>query len=237
MDEYITIHSEDLKYPSEKEFKKVLKKCPKLEIFNFAYNHALILIVNERKSLNEASRLSNLYWWDSCLQYRLEKVRDTYVYTLTNHSRGFFDDYTKCTHIQLINHFGFNYYAEIFYYFFFSTRDIIAQILNSFYSLGIKENQLHFNKAFINKIIDKNVKIILLKYEDDTIRASDYRNGFTHRFTPNLPDHRSVVIKDNKELKFGGGRFIESGKIVENIDNSINSLSNFILELKEFIKL
>jgi hypothetical protein len=236
MDEYITIHSKDLKYPSAKEFNKAYKNCPKLKIFNFKHNHPLVLIVNERMPMNDASRLSNLYWWDNCLLFRLQNVRDTYVYTLTNYNRGFLDDYAKCTHIQLINHLLFNYSAEIFYYYYFSTRDIIAQILNFYYSLGIKEDKLHFNRALISKIKDQSVKNILLKFEDATKSANDYRNGFTHRYTPNLPDHRSVVVRDNKELSFGGGSFIESDKILENINGSLNALSNLILELREYIK-
>lgn len=236
MEEYVTLKLEDYRYPSDIEQSEILKKCPKLEIFNFKHTHPLVLVVNERMPMNDASRLGNLYWWDSCLQFRLLNVRDTYVYTLTNYNRGFIDDYGKCTEIQLINHFLFNYYAEIFYYFFFSTRDIIAQTLNSYYELRIDEKKLHFNNVFINKISDKSVKEVITKFEKSIRKAYDYRNGFTHRFTPNLPDHRSVIKRDNKELSFLGGSFVESNKIVENINESLNSLSSFILELKEFVK-
>lgn len=235
MEEYITIQPKDYRYPTKREFIKFLKKCPKLEIFNFKYEHPLELLM-KRTSMNEVSRLGNLYWWDNCLLYRLEKVRDSYIYTLTNYYRGFPEDYTKSTHNQLINHFQFNYYAEIFYYYYFSTRDIIAQILNFYYVLGIDEFKVHFNKVFITKIIDQSVKNILMEFEGETKNANDYRNGFTHRYTPNLPDNRSVIVRDNKELHFGAGQHIESEKIIENINNSITTLSNLILELKEFVK-
>jgi hypothetical protein len=236
MKEYVTLKREDYKYPSQKEFLKHLKKCPRLEIFDFRRTHPLALIVNDRIPMNEASRLGNLYWWDNCFLYRLEKVRDSYIYTMTNYYRGFLEDYFKCTHKQLVNHFQFNYYAEIFYYYYFSTRDIIAQILNSYYLLGIKENKVLFNKLFINKILDPRVKNILIIFEEETKDSNDYRNGFTHRFTPNIPDHRSTIVEGNKKLDFYGGRYIESDKMIKNINDSINSLSKLILELKEFVQ-
>ena len=72
--EHVILKAKDFKYPNKKEFIKFHNKCPKLEIFGFKHNHPLALIVNDRMPMNEASRLSNLYWWDNCLINRFEKV-------------------------------------------------------------------------------------------------------------------------------------------------------------------
>jgi hypothetical protein len=107
--------------------------------------------------------------------------------------------------------------------------------LNYYYSLGLKEDKVILNSSFVDKIVNQNVKDILLKFEESTKTANDYRNGFTHRFTPNIPDNRSSIIRDNMELKFNAGRFVSSDKIVENINDSVRTLSNFIRDLKEYV--
>jgi hypothetical protein len=235
-EKYYIIHSGDLKYPSAKEFKGIIEKCPVLMVFNFKYKHLLELLKEENMTMNNVSRMTNLYAWNDCLYYRLRNVRDSYLYAITNYNRGFVEDYSKCTHKQLINRSQFNYYAEIYYYYYFSSRDIIAQILNFFYSIGKKEFQVHFNKEFISKIPGQEEKGILMKYERETKSANEFRNGFTHRYTPNLPDNRSEIVRDNMEIHFAAGKYIESEKIVENINYSLSSLSHLIIDLSRFVK-
>jgi hypothetical protein len=234
--EHVILKSKDFKYPNKEEFIKFHNRCPKLEIFGFKHNHPLALIVNDKMPMNEASRISNLYWWDNCLINRFEKVCHTYVFLSTHYSRGFSDDWRENTHKQAINHIMFEYYAEVFYYYFFSSRDIIAQILCIYFSVRLKENKILFNQPFFNSIKDQRVKSTLLKFEEGTKDSKEFRNSFTHRFTPNIPDNRSVISQDNKALNFGGGNFIQSEKIVNNINESLNSLSKLMTQLKEFIK-
>jgi hypothetical protein len=236
MEEKITLKSEDFKYPTEEERYEIQKSCPKLENFDFKYNHTLALVINNGIPVDDASRRTNLFWWDYCLINRIGNLHATYIYTLTNYNRGFSDDYDKCTHIQLINKLLFDYYAEIFYYYFFSTRDIIVQILSNFYSLDTREDKLYFNSEFINKINNISVRNAILSFEASTKDAYEYRNQFAHRYTPNIADFRTVISDDKRKLSFGGGGFITSVKIVENINDSLNSLSKFIIELKEFVK-
>ena len=235
-EEHVILKSKDFKYPNKEEFIKFHNRCPKLEIFGFKHYHPLALIVNDRMPMNEASRSSNLYWWDNCLINRFQKVCHTYVFTLTNYYRGFSDDYKKDTHLQAVNHIMFDYYAEVFYYHFFSARDIIAQILCTYFSLALEENTISFNKTFINTIKDQRIKSILLKFEDESKDSKKYRNSFTHRFTPNIPDYRSIVSEDSRVLKFGGGNFIPAERIIDNINKSLISLSDLLIQLKIFIK-
>ena len=236
MSKKIILKSDDFKYPTEKERYEIQKDWPRLENFDFKYNHPLALVVNEGVPMDDASRQSNLFWWDYCLINRIGNLRATYIYTLTNYNRGFSDDLEKCTHIQLFNKLLFDYYAEIFYYYFFSTRDIIVQILGNFYSLSTKEDKLYFNSEFINKLNNISVRNAILSFEASTKDAYKYRNEFAHRYTPNIVDYRTVISDDKLKMSFGGGGFITSVKIVENINDSLNTLSKFILELKEFVK-
>lgn len=234
----IIIKADDFKYPSIKEREIAQKDYPQIDFFGFEYKSEIEAILNEKMTLEEASRNANLYWWDICLRNRLGKLHDTYTYVSTNYNRGFSDDYLKCSQYEFVNRLLFDYYAEIFYYYFFSTRDIIAQILRLHFCLDIDENKLYFNYNFIKKINNPDIEDVLMIFFKAINVASDYRNGFAHRFTVNQPDYRSVIIKNNdkKYLAAGSGKFIPSEKIFENINNSLNSLSSFMIELKKYIK-
>jgi hypothetical protein len=226
----------DFKYPNKKEFIKFHNRCPQLEIFGFKYDHPLALIFNDGKPMNDASRLGNLYWWDNCLINRFQKVCHTYVFTLTHFSRGFSDNWSENTYDQAINHIMFEYYAEVIYYYLFSARDIIVQILCSYFSVELTENAISFNQTFLNSIKDQSVSSLLRKFEEETKDSKEFRNSFTHRYTPNIPDHRSSISEDKGALSFGRGNFIQSERMINNIDRSLNSLSNLMTQLKLFIK-
>lgn len=228
------IKSDEFKYPTREERLEAQKKYPKLNCFGFNYKSELELILVDNQSLDSASRSGNLYYWDNYLINRFGKLRETYIYTVTNFNRGFSDDYSECTQSQIVNHLMFDYFAEILYYYFFSTRDIIAQILTLYYNLNIEEDNLYFNAKFIKKIDDLRIQEILKKFLEESSDDSKFRNRFAHRFPPNIPDYRSkITIDDGKEsLGFGGGRSTPSVNIIGKIDNLLNSLENLMQSLK-----
>jgi hypothetical protein len=232
----VILTAKDFKYPNKKEFIMFHNRCPKLEIFGFKHDHPLALIVNGGLSMNDASRLSNLYWWENCLINRFQKVCHTYVFTLTHFTRGFSDNWRENTHNQAINHIMFEYYAEVFYHYFFSARDIIAQILCSYYSVELTENAISFNQLFLNSIKDQSVNSLLHKFDEEIVDSKEFRNRFTHRYTPNIPDHRSVISENKRALSFGSGNFIQSESMISNMEKSLNSLSDLMTQLKIFIK-
>jgi hypothetical protein len=231
------IKANEYKYPSLDESKQVVKDYPKISRLGFKYKDELESLINNNLSLDEAMKHGNLYWWDNCLLNRLGALKKTYIYALTNYNRGFIDEYSKCSHNEFVNRILFDYYAEIFYYYFFSARDIIAQIIRLYFNIAIKEKQLRFDSKFIDKIPDINVKNSIKTFYTATKDASEFRNSFAHRFTPTLYDNRSYITeKDGKKsLNLGDGDLIESKRIVENIKNSVISLSIFIHELKELL--
>jgi len=229
------IPSEDFKYPSKQERIESQKVLPKISCFGFKYKSEIQLILIEKKSLTEASISANLFRWDNCLQNRFGKLSETFIYAMTNYNRGFLDDISECTSNQFINQIMFNYYAEVFYYYLFSARDVIAQIVREYYSISIQEGALHFNDNFLSKINDLKVKENLVRFSEELKDAKEYRNSFAHRFPANQPDFRSsITIKDGYECLNGGrGQYITSEKIIENIQYSLNSLFILMEELKE----
>lgn len=228
---------DEFKYPSSEEHKLISKKFPKIELFEFEYKFGLQLIIEEKQTIENTCRLKNLYWWNNCLLNRLGKLRETYVYAITSFERNVSYEYSNENRIENLNGYMFEYYSELFYYFFFSTRDVIAQIINVYYNIRQNEDKvmLHF---IINKVPDASVRELLYSFLSKTKTASDYRNGFAHRFTPNNPDYRAVVTSENgvKSIGFGGCKIIKPDEIVENINQSLLSLQFLMKELRMKLK-
>ncbi len=233
----IIIKADDYKYPSLDERKEVIKNYPTLTSFGFKYKSGLESLINDELSFDDALKKENLYWWDNCLLNRFGTLKETYIFMLTSYKRGFNDDYSNCSHLEIVNRLQFDYFAEIFYYYFFSSRDIIAQIIRLYYKINIKENKLHFNEDFIRKINEVKVKDSSMAFLKATKVASEFRNGFAHRFTPTISDYRINITEEEgkRYLNFGIGNFTKSKKIVENIDYSLTSLITLIDELKQHL--
>jgi hypothetical protein len=170
----------------------------------------------------------------------MAKLYRTYIYTLTNFSRGFSDDYPKCTNQETVNKIMFDYYAEIFYYYLVSVRDVIAQILCvKYFKSYKKEHNLKFNKEFIKKIDNSEIQELLLIFMNKTVETvNNYRNAFAHRYPPTMADYRTEISIENgrKSIGFGFGKQVESVKIVENMNYSLIALFDLMRELKRIVK-
>lgn len=236
----IVIKANDYKYPSISERKSALKDFPRIEVFNIVYKSDLEYIINNGLQTRTGLNYHNLYWWNNCLTNRIGSLKESYIYTISNYNRGFKDNINECEEKDIINKILFTYYAEIFYYYYFSTRDVIGQIVNIFYCMEFSEDNLYFNTRFIEQVPNKDVRNILLDFFEKSAEASNYRNKFAHKFTPLNPDYRSIInLKSDgrQSLEWGTGFYIESKTIVENINFSIQALSNLILSLKRYINL
>jgi hypothetical protein len=190
MNQKITFKAEDLKYPTDEELRYADSQCPKFTNFGFQRQSAIKSIF-DRKPVQDASIDENLFWWDLVLKNRFGSLRGAYYESLTHFRRGFKDDYKECTENEILNRLLFDSNAEVFYYFFFVTTDVIAQILNLYFSLKILETKVNFNEDLINIISEPYIKRTLQEFYDETKTARYYRNGFTHRFPTNYPDYRS----------------------------------------------
>lgn len=226
----------DFKYPAREERKLANLKYPKLRNFGFEYVYEIISIL-DNNPMEEVHKKSSLYYWDLCLLNKLGKLSESYIFLHTNYNRGIPDSFDKMSQIEFLNHFLFDYYAEIFYYHYFSARDNIGQILNIYYDLKIEENEVYFNKL-IPLLTNVQVKTAITKFNDSTKVTSKYRNAFTHRFPLNYPDYRPNFKHENGHKKFsaGSGKYIKPSEFMFNIDESLQFLDDFMTELKKEIK-
>ena len=152
--------------------------------------------------------------------------------------RGFKEDYFQCSNNEVVNRILFDNYAEIFYYFFFASVDVIAQILNLYYSLSALDHKVKFDNIFISKIPDSKAKNILCKFFEETKTERNYRNSFAHRYPSNHPDYRiKIVIEDGKSVLHGGtGKYVSTDQVIKSINSSLESLSILMKDLRQFIQ-
>ncbi len=227
------IKADDFKYPSLDERRKANLNYPNLKNFGFKYTSEIISIL-DNYPMEEVKRRSHLYYWDICLLNRLGKLRETYIFLFTSFSRGFADGFDKISEKDFINHFLFDYYAEIFYFYFISTVDNIGQILNIYFNLGKDEDKVHFKKL-ASKIDNIIVKNLIKNFIENTSQTEDYRNAYTHRFPLNHPDYRPELshVNGHKVFSWGSGRYIKSTEMMKKINESLSFLDSFMSELKK----
>jgi len=234
----IVLKAESFKYPTSEEKVEALKGYPKIELFHFTGNDILDNILNKQLPFKEVAREENLIHWNLCLNNRFGKLIESYIYLTTSYNRKFPDDEIKYTEEEAVNKVIFDYNAESFYYFFFSTRDVIAQVLNIYCCIDKPENGFYFDSKFIKEIKDSNIRIPLKVFNKETKVASSFRNAFTHRFSPTQRDYRAVIsmVEGKEVLGVNGGKFVTSKEIFENINSSLKSLEKLMHELNKIIK-
>ena len=108
----------------------------------------------------------------------------------------------------------FDYYADTFYYKYFSALDNIGHIMNLKYNLSIEHN-VYFDKSI------KNLKGDIYKNFNDIInekqykKAKKFRNDITHNFVP-ATTGLNIQINENSG-SFGIRQYITSKEINDNI--------------------
>lgn len=234
----ITIGAENFKYPTREEILLIREEFPTISKFNFKYVSPLTSILDKQNTLIETTRLNNLYWWDYCLNNKIWKLYETFIFTLTNYNRGLPEEINECKKEEVANHLLFDYYAEIYYYYYFSIAEIIAQIINVYYFMNIKEEKVQLNEEFLSKIKCNKVKEYSSIFIEATKKAKKIRNSSVHRFSPFENDYRCTIKKEKDIISMGvgSGFRIQPFEIIINIKDSLSHLSSFMLELKGFIK-
>jgi hypothetical protein len=228
------LKSKYYKYPSKSEKEGTKHSIPTFYYFNIPYVNEMHLFLEGKVTIEEASRRNHIYHWNIHLKNRLGKLRETYWYLIILYQRGFSDDYKKCNDEELVNKVQFSYYGEIFYYLFFSTRDVLGQFINSLYGLGIEEENLKFSIKSFEKIEDEIVKSGIYDFLKETKMANNYRNGFTHRFPIDTPDRRTLVdhSEDKTFISRKTGSFVTSSELIENMTEVLNSLKSLLNKIK-----
>ncbi len=232
------IRSKYYKYPTLEERNKLKEKLPNYVKFKFGQVSIIESKFELKKPLGETSRKNNLHSWNITLSNRLGKLKETHLFLLTHFGRDFKENHLDCNEEELVDHILFDYYAEIFYYFYFSTRDTIAQLLNVYFDLGIPEGEVKF-KSVIIALDNIEIKESLELFYKLTEKGNNYRNSLTHKFPITQKDYRSefkVTRDGNEQISIKGGEYLESDKILLNINEISSNLSKLLIDLKNIIE-
>jgi len=223
--------AKDFKYPSKEERENACANYPKIKNFGFEQKTGFEFIEDVAESIKENNVSHNLYWWDNCLTNRLGKLHETYVYLHTHYHRGFEEDILKCNKTQAVNKLQFQYYTEVFYYFYVSTKDIIYQIINLYNKNDLPEDNVTSRNLKSKLMQSSLIREELIQFEDKINSFLKNRNAFAHRFTPSLPDYKTEYR--DKTIEFKSGEFLNDKDIFLEINLSLSALRQFIEKLKK----
>lgn len=234
----VIIKATEFKYPTRAELKKIRPETPRLKPFGFPYVYEIVELLNNIGSMEDVARRSHLHWWDHCLVNRIGSLSHAYTTALIHFNRGLPDDVKTYQHEHYVNRAQFGYYGETYFYFFISVRDTIAQLMNVYFALEIKEVKLFINEEFYRKIPNQEVKDLFAQFMLDTKQTSDFRNGLAHRFLITHPDRRPSISYE-KGMMFGAGRgdAITSSQLMAEIKRSMLCMAKFLDDLRSLMKL
>lgn len=232
----IILKSGTFKYPTKEERNKIKKFIPEINRLKIDYKSATIEILRA-STFEKAIRNEDIYWWNNCLDNRLGKLTETYIYIRTHFLRLQSSDIQKLKnkHTEKIL---LDYYIEIFYYYYFSTRDILGQLLNLIYELKIEEHKIFLSEKNVEKIKNRKMKDALSDFLSNTKDSYNIRNSFNHRFTPTQQDFRAKknIIKANNRISFYSAQEIQFETFVDDTENLMKYLGCLMNVLSKEIK-
>lgn len=226
---------EDFNYPSKSEIDKISNEIPRIDILGFKYTSKTKAIFSGILN-EEVKRIDHLFWWDYCLGNRFGRLRQTFEYILVHYMRGITELNNPKSPRETANTLLVDYYSEAFYYFYFTSLDIIAQIINVYFRLNIDEDKVDFTKI---KIKETKVKHLLEQFYEYNKQSRELRNTFTHRFSPTMGDFRAQTVMgedDQNILGFGSNKQIALDTIVCDIKNAMRMLSTLLDQLRNYLK-
>ncbi|MFD3002608.1 Cthe_2314 family HEPN domain-containing protein [Pontibacter toksunensis] len=246
----ITLKAIDFKYPTKEEKVEACKNYPEIKRFGFPEVNAFAslndIIDSDAIGFDDKVRRNNLHYWDVCIENKLFNLFNAYINSVTHYNRGIPNKLENLEANQPINYVLFNFYLESFYSLFFSVGDVVAQLINVYYSLGFKErslkrgdNAVSFHKVKTNMVhLNQNLYKILDDFGVATRKASNFRHNLTHAFPNNQSNHlisTTVNTNDGKIYGFHGGVATAPSEFMDNINESLEQLSVLMKDLrKEF---
>ncbi len=224
MNKSITLKADTFRYPTKAERNKIQELIPEIKRLTVDYKPAIIEII-QQQPFDTAVRNEDVYWWVNCVNNRLGKLTETYVNAMTHFSR-----LQEPQNLETENHYTdeilLDHYIEIFYYYYFSTRDVLAQLINVSEDLKNEEHRIFLNDVFLNSISHIEIKNALTDFICNTKNSYGIRNTFNHRFTPTHLDNRAKknIIKEGDTISFYYPTKRKVEEFIDDIDNLMKQL-------------
>mgnify|MGYP000864395064 CR=1 FL=1 len=228
-------YAKDFIYPTKEERRTVSETIPDITAFEFKEISSFISVLSNELSIEEATKADSLCNWNLCLINRLGKLRESFINSYVHFSR--YKELSNDISLDSLNEFLYEYYCEIFYYYFFSTRDVICHIINIFFNLKIPEDKVSLNKEFIQKVTNTDIVEALTNFNSETFESRNIRNQFVHRLSPTQEVFGVSQFVENGITKLGWdtGAYILNDRLCENMKKTLNDLSILMNKLTTII--
>ena len=220
-----------IKFPDKEKRKEILKNA---EIQNIRYS-----IVDDRKIFPLIEpKYSSLVCFNNYVSSCLVQYIELYGYYSTN-----LPQYIPKSNSEIaIRKILFNQTAEILYFKICTSFELIGQVINEVFDLGIKNDAKNFISQLIRKAKGKNQKIynILEKINNDETfkKAKKYRNDLTHNFSPFVPRAFTEIDKYGAIVEKREAS-VPTNEIIETLEQTILILKQFCIdteiEIKEYL--
>jgi len=225
----------DFTYPTLEERNIANEIIPLIKSFEFKVINSFLSVISNELSIDEATKIDNLCNWNLCLKNRLGKLRESFINSYTHYLR--YQEMNNNESLEHLNEYLYEYYCEVFYYYFFSTRDVICHIINIYFDLKIAEYAISLNEKFIQCVANDEINKALTYFESETLESKKIRNQFVHRLTPTQEIFGVFEFKEEGLKKWGwdSGAYISNDNLKDNMIKSLNDLSILINKLTTII--
>ncbi len=226
------------KYPSLQEIRELSDGIPTYGRLEFKATSIVPFALIEKHSLQEANKISALNNWGRVLSNKLFSLHETHLFLNTHYNRGFKENVSDNNQRELVDNILFRYFSETYYYFFFSTLDVMAHILNEYYDLNLLEKKVEFKDFLLRQVKNEDIRKKLLEFNSAIEGTREKRNSFTHRFPENEKDFRTKINieKERTMLSCGIGNMTSNQEFIANITESSDLLKRLIDDLKLGLK-
>ncbi len=193
----------DIIYSTAEDAEYFADKVPKLRQFGFNSTN----LEDHYKPFKTIAKIENLKAWDNVvLNTKIWHLKKSYLNCLVFHKRGL------CTNVKYMdtNTLTFVYYLENAFYTIQSIDDIFLQILNVFYDINVKDNDVAIrvnkdrspNGSYSTALNNANPKAfkIFVSHINAVKIEKDVRNSSIHRYPLLFLNRKtSVELIEGKE--------------------------------------
>lgn len=227
---------QNYKYPTRKEWLDISSTFPEMGRFGFSFVKETTVLLGKEKSTREVHQLQNLYHWDFILSKKVWNLRQSYVNAIVNYERGIpqtEEEFKMET--RVINLYQFDFYYETSLYYLISVRDIILQIVNIGFDIGIPEWKVSV-KVFKDQAPVGRLREILERAFSGLNEVGDLRNSMAHRYSKTSNDHRSRISENGRKYGHFRREAISHSERISMLNLGIEALHQFYNEVRDELK-
>lgn len=221
---------DNFKFPSPEQVNKIYGNMVKILPFRLAYQYGINSLMNNESTLEEIKRENHLQEWNYVFASRITKLNFAFIYAMAYYEWSLKEEIFF--NLTTTNQFLLEFYIESFYNLYFTTVEIIAQIVNVNYNINKEEDDVSWNKL---KKAGVSAKVLAYfeEFKKNYELAKEIRNSFNHRFPGNVKDLRLEFNYTNPGYEIAPlAKVLLPENFISNMETSMQSLAIFTVHLQ-----